>query len=139
MTEVNGHFELVVPKNGKSRSPFIPENLSKELKLKTLATASHSPIFTSNRGQHLRHSNFSKRHFKPAAKRAGLDPLTFHELRHTAISQTLAAGADILTLSKIAGHNNPAVTLNVYSHQIGDSALKVSMALNELLIQNEAI
>jgi integrase len=37
-------------------------------------------------------------------------------LRHTCISGLVAAGADIKLIQQIAGHANPLVTLNRYSH-----------------------
>ena len=136
LSEINGKFQEVTPKSGKSRTLVIPELLAKELRKMTLATEANARIFTSSEGLYLRHSNFMKRHFKPAAARIGFKSLTFHELRHTAISQALAAGADILTLSKIAGHANPAITLNVYGHQINDSALKLAETMDRRLLLN---
>ena len=42
--------------------------------------------------------------------------VTFHSLRHTHASQLIAAGMDVLTVSRRLGHGSPAITLNVYSH-----------------------
>jgi integrase len=41
---------------------------------------------------------------------------TLHGLRHTHVSQLIAAGLDILTISRRIGHANPAITLRVYGH-----------------------
>jgi integrase len=41
---------------------------------------------------------------------------TLHGLRHTHVSQLIAAGLDVLTISRRIGHASPAITLNVYSH-----------------------
>ena len=43
---------------------------------------------------------------------------TFHSLRHTHASQLIAAGLDILTISRRLGHGTPSITLNVYGHLI---------------------
>jgi integrase len=43
---------------------------------------------------------------------------TFHSLRHTHASHLIAAGLDILTISRRLGHGTPAITLNVYGHLI---------------------
>jgi integrase len=51
-----------------------------------------------------------------AAKRAGV-AATFHALRHTHVSSLIAAGLDVLTISKRIGHANAAITLTVYSHK----------------------
>jgi integrase len=42
--------------------------------------------------------------------------ISLHALRHTHASSLIAAGIDILTISRRLGHAKPAVTLNVYGH-----------------------
>jgi integrase len=46
---------------------------------------------------------------------AGLK-VTLHSLRHTHASQLIAAGLDVLTISRRLGHGSPAITLSVYGH-----------------------
>jgi integrase len=41
---------------------------------------------------------------------------TLHALRHTHVSQLIAAGMDILTISRRLGHASAAITLRVYGH-----------------------
>jgi integrase len=48
-------------------------------------------------------------------RRAGLKA-TLHSLRHTHASTLIAAGLDVLTISRRLGHGSPAITLNVYGH-----------------------
>jgi len=55
-----------------------------------------------------------KRVFSPALAMAIVRQITFHELRDTAISQAVAFDAVLLVISRIAGHANPSITLNVY-------------------------
>jgi integrase len=47
--------------------------------------------------------------------------VTLHALRHTHVSQLIAAGADVVTVSRRIGHGNPSITLAVYSHLFGSS------------------
>jgi integrase len=42
--------------------------------------------------------------------------ITLHALRHTHASQLIAAGVDVLTVSRRLGHGSPAITLAVYGH-----------------------
>ena len=42
-------------------------------------------------------------------------PLTFHGLRHSAVSLMLASGADIAVVSKLMRHASIAITADVYS------------------------
>jgi integrase len=41
---------------------------------------------------------------------------TLHGLRHTHVSQLIAAGLDVLTVSRRIGHASPEITLRVYGH-----------------------
>jgi integrase len=46
----------------------------------------------------------------------GLPLVMFHALRHTHASALIAAGIDIVKISRRLGHGSPAITLSVYSH-----------------------
>jgi integrase len=52
-----------------------------------------------------------------------LPKVTFHALRHRHVSQLIAKGMDIMTISRKIGHSSPVVTLGVYGHLFdnGDS------------------
>jgi integrase len=50
------------------------------------------------------------------AERIGMPEITFHSLRHSHVSQLIASGVDIVTISKRLGHAKPSVTLAIYSH-----------------------
>jgi integrase len=45
-----------------------------------------------------------------------LPPANFHALRHSHASALIAAGLDIVTVSRRLGHGSPAITLRVYAH-----------------------
>lgn len=53
--------------------------------------------------------------WRKAMKKAGLTA-TFHSLRHAHASTLIAAGLDVLTISRRLGHGSPAITLGVYGH-----------------------
>jgi integrase len=46
---------------------------------------------------------------------------TLHGLRHTHVSQLIAANLDVLTISRRIGHASPAITLNVYAHMFSNT------------------
>jgi integrase len=55
--------------------------------------------------------------FLYARKQARLrDTLRLHDLRHAAVSQLVAQGANVLLVARVAGHSTPDLTLRVYSH-----------------------
>lgn len=49
-------------------------------------------VFTSRSGTLLRESNFRRRHWNPAVRTAGFEPLTFHDLRHTHVALLIRYG-----------------------------------------------
>lgn len=51
----------------------------------------------------------------------GLPHVTLHSLRHTHASQLIAAGIDVLTVSRRLGHGSPAITLGVYGHMFSNT------------------
>ena len=79
-------------------------------------------IFANQRGTPLQPSNLNRRVWQPALRHARLTNdhnktiYRFHDLRHTCISRLVAAGADIKLVQAIAGHANPLITLQRYSH-----------------------
>ena len=117
LSEVNGSFELVSTKSGKPREVPIPDSLQRELKLKVVSTPAGKNVFSSSKGDYLRSSNFARRVFKPALKKAGLPDMRFHDLRHTAVTNLLASGTSLISVSKMAGHANPSTTINIYGHE----------------------
>jgi integrase len=62
-----------------------------------------------------------------------LPKVTFHALRHTHVSQLIAARLDVVTVSHRIGHSNPAVTLKVYAHAFGDTDEKAAAAVEAAL------
>jgi integrase len=66
-----------------------------------------------------------------AAAAIGMPDITFHSLRHTHASQLIAAGVDVVTISKRLGHASPNITLGVYSHLFRNDDSKASQAINQ--------
>ena len=59
--------------------------------------------------------------------------MSFHALRHTHASALIAAGLDILTVSRRLGHGRPSVTLDVYGHLIEQNEDKAVAVLDAAL------
>ena len=56
--------------------------------------------------------------FARIVKRAGLEKVRFHDLRHTFASLMLLRGAKPKVISEALGHSSVAFTMDVYSHII---------------------
>jgi integrase len=66
-----------------------------------------------------------------AAKK--LPRISFHALRHTHTSMLIAAGVDILTISRRLGHSKASVSLDTYGHLIKGADAAAAEAIATLL------
>jgi integrase len=87
-------------------------------------------VFTSPRGEALRVQNFRRRGFDRAARSVGLEGLKPHELRHTAASLAIAAGANVKAVQAMLGHASAAMTLDRYGHLFDDELDAVAARLD---------
>jgi len=60
-----------------------------------------------------------RRIFDRIMRKAEIDDLGWHSLRHTFASQMIMSGADLVTVSKLLGHSDIKTTM-IYSHLTGD-------------------
>ena len=90
-------------------------------------------VFPTAGGAVWHKDNFMARIFRPAVRRAGLEPLRFHDLRHTYAALMVAAGAHPKLLQAQLGHTSINVTLNTYGHLFRDAFNDVGEALDRLV------
>jgi integrase len=57
----------------------------------------------------------------------------FHALRHTHASALIAAGVDIVTVSRRLGHSSPVITLRAYSHLFHKADTTAAAAIAKVL------
>ncbi|MDZ5445355.1 tyrosine-type recombinase/integrase [Micromonospora sp. 4G57] len=88
-------------------------------------------VFTAPNGGPLRNTNFRSRVFLPAAASVGLAGLTPHDLRHTAASLAVAAGANVKAVQRMLGHASASMTLDVYAGPFGDDLDAVAHRLDQ--------
>ncbi len=108
-------------KTKKTRKIPINTRLRKILLEQRLKTGSSEYVFHSSSGTPYMRQDSLNRAFEGAKKRAKITGLRFHDLRHTAATRMVEAGASIVAVSKILGHSSLAVTMR-YAHP--DDSLK---------------
>jgi integrase len=89
-------------------------------------------VFTDLRGQPL-HPEYLYYSFKKLTKAAGLPPIRLHDLRHTAASLALEAGADLKVVSDQLGHSSIVLTADTYISVLPPLALKAAEATAKLI------
>jgi integrase len=147
VTLVDGVFEIGSPKSGKGRTVSLPAFVADLLTPGVPDTL----VFPDTEGGHMRGSNVRRRWWTQAVAAAGLFPRTIvdsageqstvydfkvHELRHTAASLAIQAGANIKALQNVLGHESAGLTLDRYGHLYGSDVEAVGVAINALLTRN---
>lgn len=61
---------------------------------------------------------------------SGTPIMTMHELRHTAASIAISAGANVLLVQRMLGHENPAMTLRTYADLFDEDMNQVRDAID---------
>jgi integrase len=87
-------------------------------------------LFPDDRGGLLRNTNWRRRVFDRAAGRAKLTPLRVHDLRHTAASLPIRAGASVKAVQAQLGHASATMTLDRYGHLWPDELDALADALD---------
>ena len=72
-------------------------------------------VFTDESGKHIPAYMFYRK-FKKLATSIGRPDARPHDLRHTAATVAIAAGADIKSVQDLLGHATASFTLNTYAH-----------------------
>jgi integrase len=89
-------------------------------------------VFPAPQGGYLRRSNFRRRWWVPATRAVGVQGLRVHDLRHSAATMALAAGANTRELMERMGHTSPAVALR-YQHVMAGRDQAIAASLEQLV------
>lgn len=104
---------IVNPKNGKSRKIPMNETVVTVLRERKKKVGDSSFVFFDAKTQKPWES--VKTAFLGAIRRAKVNKIRFHDLRHTFATRLVAGGVDILTVKELLGHSNIGMTLR-YAH-----------------------
>jgi integrase len=96
-----------------------------------------SPLFTSPEGKVLHYSNFRRRVFLPACKKAGLEGVTFQAFRRTHATMLVAEMHDAKVVEQRMGHTHISTTLKYYATATPEGKLKAAGVKDRYLKLNE--
>lgn len=99
--------------------PF-PAALGDELAALMVGKGRDELVFADLRRGVLRNSNWRARVFEPAVQKCqkhdeSFPSITPHDLRHTAASLAVSAGANVKAVQRMLGHARASMTLDVYT------------------------
>lgn len=133
VTELNdGRLDWGMPKSHERRWVPIPRFLVERLAAHLAGRSPSDLVFPSPNGEVLRVRNARRAWFDRAATEAGLDGITPHELRHTAASLAVSAGANVKAVQRMLGHAKASMTLDVYADLFDDDLEAVAERLDLL-------
>ena len=145
LTHAGKAFVLGEPKTKNSRRTIrltkgaisaLKAHLSRQLEEMERMGSLYQPgglIFATEGGTIVNPSNLRNRSFKPLLKRADLQPIRFHDLRHTCATLLLSKSVNPKVVSEMLGHASISITLDIYSHLLPDMQEKAIEALEEML------
>jgi integrase len=88
-------------------------------------------LFRSSNGDPLHYSNWRQRVWIPAVGTAGLNGVSFHDLRRTSASEMVALGIDVKTAQARLGHSSVRMTLDVYAQALPSADRTAAEQLGE--------
>ncbi len=128
---MNEDGTLKPPKSGRGRDVVLPESASATLegvrKPDGWPVVSRGAAEPVTPGALTQWWNRNKRCFE------GCGDKRFHDLRHSYITQLSRSNVPVRVAQRLAGHSDPSVTLNVYTHADIADELAAADALDEAL------
>src|SRR5712692_4335786 len=96
----------------------------------------HDLVFCNIYGSFMDQAHF-RATFQTILKKAGLQPMRFHDLRHSAATLLLAMGVHAKVVQELLGHSNISITLNIYSHVLPSLQQDAMNKLSDLFDQQD--
>lgn len=136
---VRGKLVESTTKTDRDRTVNFPKFLAADVEELTRGKSLDDYLFTSPEGGQLHIDNFRRREFAPALKRCIADDpafprrMTIHDLRHTAASLAVSAGANVKAVQRMLGHASATMTLDVYADLFDEDLRAVADALDDVV------
>ena len=132
---VGGKIIVGTPKSHHARRVPVPAFLAYELAVLNRGRVGGDLVFGDGK-QYLRQPTVKGGWWVQAIARAQeLDPTfprpTIHDLRHTAASLAVSAGANVEAVQRMLGHASAAMTLDVYADLVDEDLESVATALDD--------
>ncbi len=117
-------------KGRKARSVPVPAFVLDELSVQCQGKQPTDLVFSGRDGGYLPRPKSATGWFQAAVKRAGIQTITPHDLRHTCASLAVSAGVNVLALQRMLGHTSAKITLDTSADLFDDDLDAVAAALH---------
>lgn len=131
-TEVDGVLTWGTPKSHASRTVPLPASLAEELREHIKGKGPDDLLFTIE-GRPMRNRSARRAWWDKAVAAAGLEDVTPHDLRHTAASLAISAGANVKAVQRMLGHATAVMTLDTYAELFPDDLDEVAERMDAML------
>lgn len=120
---------VVKSKNNEKRTIPMNEKVFEMLRRKSRVRPMHGRVFYWEKGP--LNVYVIQYQFKKACRKAGIEDLHFHDLRHTFATRLIQAGVDLYTAQRLLGHKTSSMTAR-YAHHSTESLRSSVEALDKL-------
>jgi integrase len=117
-------------KGRKARSVPVPAFVLDDLSGQCAGKPPGELVFPGRNGGYLPRPKSAGGWFSAAVKRAGVQTITPHDLRHSCASLAVSAGVNVLALQRMLGHKSAKVTLDTYADLFDDDLDAVAESLH---------
>ena len=117
-------------KSRRTRSVPVPQFVLDELSVACRGKNQGDLVFTGTGGGYLPRPKSQGGWFAGAVKRANVQTVTPHDLRHSAASLAISAGVNVLALARMLGHTSAKVTLDTYADLFDSDLDAVAVSLH---------
>lgn len=136
-TEVEGVVHVGPPKSWAARLVPFPAFLDQSLGALIDGKLGSALVFEALTGGYILRPDTARGRgswWTAGVRKARLEHLTPHDLRHTAASLGVSAGANVKVLQRMLGHKSAAMTLDTYADLFEDDLAGVADRLNERVL-----
>lgn len=135
VTEVGGRLTWTPTKGKQARTVPLPKFLIEPLAAECEGKKREDPVFAAPKGGTLRLNSWRDRTWNTCIGKLresddAFPDATPHDLRHTAASLAVQAGANVKALQTMLGHKSATLTLDTYAELFSDDLAAVAATLD---------
>jgi len=134
------HFRFYEPKTKTSkRRVDVPPQTMKQFKEWNLACPANDfdLVFPNESGKPMSALNMYNRKYLPALRKARLNKIRFHDLRHTWASLLIDQGENIKYIQKQMWHSSINMTMDTYGHLMKDVNKEAASRLGDAIFKQD--